>query len=906
MSDDQSIQVQLGANVSDLQAGMEQGAAAVEAGADQMSESIEGLSAVTAEATRQMESSFVGFQESINASMESASEKVSEAGATIRERLEGIAESISAVQKTFALLGEVAIAGFIGEQIIELARGFAEYGEQVEIAAAKTGMTTDAVQQLNFAANMSGVSAQQMEQGMVRLSRAMVNAEQGSVQAKTAFAELGLSAGQLKDMSLDQVLAKVADKFAGWEDGANKTAIATQLFGRAGADLIPVLDKGSDGLDELKQRASDLGLVLSSADIEAATKLNETFKELDAEGANLKLRVGEELAPAFQLFMSRMVESYNSGGLVKQVLEAIGEVATAVEQIILTLVAAFDQLTAIGSGTFTSLGDLAQGFGQIIQDVFGGDLTKAGADFKKFLDKADQDMAAAVDKAAATGAKWQADMEATSGNGQEGQGAGGIDMGVEQKTQPPIMQKGQGQSQVAEWREQLQEQQDASNEFFKSNLAGDDAFWSQKLALTSAGSKDWLAVMHELYAVHKQEAQQDLAADLESIRAQMAAEQAGSQQRVALAQQAAKEVGAAYGEGSKEYLAAMATVNKESQAYALAQVKIQDDAIKQIAALQLNEVAVDAQNEKTKVALHQESAQQEIANLAAAENQKYAITMAELNQEMALYSQHSKDYQKLLDEKLKAETAHASELAKLNTQSATAYQQAWNQTFGRVNGMISSSVMGMINHTQTFQQAMTKMADQVLSSFVTLCLQTLEHWAASEIMKTAATVAGNAARTTATAAAATAGLAAEGAAAKSSVGSAASRAAANVYADVAEIPYVGWLLAPPAAAAAFVAVEAFGGGIASAAGGLYQVPNDMFANIHKDEMVLPAWAASGVRNMIGGGGGGGGGGNTVNVNSTLNNTAMNDTQFKSMLMKHADVIVQGVSKQLRNFQGLQR
>jgi hypothetical protein len=148
------------------------------------------------------------------------------------------------------------------------------------------------------------------------------------------------------------------------------------------------------------------------------------------------------------------------------------------------------------------------------------------------------------------------------------------------------------------------------------------------------------------------------------------------------------------------------------------------------------------------------------------------------------------------------------------------------------------------------------------------------------------------------------------------------KAAAGAYASAADIPYVGWIMAPVAGAAAFVAVEAFGSSI-SAAGGYYQVPGDMMANIHKDEMVLPSWAAKGVRSIIdtgqggsaAGSGGGSGGGSSggsggsggdssnsqgSNVSLTYNVQCPDPSAFKGMIAQHADVVYDAVKKSMRS------
>ena len=304
--------------------------------------------------------------------------------------------------------------------------------------------------------------------------------------------------------------------------------------------------------------------------------------------------------------------------------------------------------------------------------------------------------------------------------------------------------------------------------------------------------------------------------------------------------------------------------------------------------------------------------EQETAALLDLENQKYAIEQAGLAKEMALYDQSSKAYRDLLKQQEKDADAHSVAMAQIANQGAQQTQAAWDSAFKSLDGTLNSSIMSMVRGSETLQQAMVKTADSMLSSMINATLQMAEKWLEGELMKTAATLTGTATRTAATAAAATVGMGAEAAAGKQTITNDAYQAAASTYASVSDIPVVGYVLAPAAAAAAFTAVEAFGSGIASAAGGYLQVPQDMLANIHKDEMVLPSWAAQGVRNMIGAPGSSGasggsgpqssGGGASMNFTYAPTVQALDGASVKGVLMQHADTIFTAVSQQLRQFQ----
>lgn len=250
------------------------------------------------------------------------------------------------------------------------------------------------------------------------------------------------------------------------------------------------------------------------------------------------------------------------------------------------------------------------------------------------------------------------------------------------------------------------------------------------------------------------------------------------------------------------------------------------------------------------------TSQQEFQELSAALDREYQAESQNLQKELELYQQKPKEYAKVLNEMALLDKQYALDHQKLVNQEADEQRKAQDKelsdfmrNMNQMNRTFATSTIGMLNNTETWQQATQRLFDQALEKFIVDALQMGEKWVFTETMKTGATVAGNAARTGSDVAAAAASKAADGASAKSSIGGHAASAAAAVYDDVAQIPYVGWILAPPAAAAAFVAVEAFGALIPSAAGG-WEVPHDTLAMVHADEKILPADKSRGLDKMI--------------------------------------------------------
>src|SRR3972149_3382476 len=119
-----------------------------------------------------------------------------------------------------------------------------DLGDEMAKTSQKVGVPVETLSALKHAASLSGVEFESLTTGLRFLNKNMADTASGTGEAKDAFSAMRISVkdskGEMK--STEAVLAEVADEFASSEDGANKTALAMRIFGRAGADLIPFLN----------------------------------------------------------------------------------------------------------------------------------------------------------------------------------------------------------------------------------------------------------------------------------------------------------------------------------------------------------------------------------------------------------------------------------------------------------------------------------------------------------------------------------------------------------------------------------------------------------------------------------------------------------------------------------------
>ena len=160
------------------------------------------------------------------------------------------------------------------------------------------GVTTEALQELGYAAQLNGSSLEGMADGLRKLSVHMEQAATQGGEAAQVFSRLGVAVtegGKLR--AADAVLEDIAEKFKAMPDGARKVATAINLFGKSGASLIPTLTIGREEIVKLREEARGLGVVMSKELIESGDSLGDTWDRLKFAADGLRYAIASSLLP---------------------------------------------------------------------------------------------------------------------------------------------------------------------------------------------------------------------------------------------------------------------------------------------------------------------------------------------------------------------------------------------------------------------------------------------------------------------------------------------------------------------------------------------------------------------------------------------------------------------------------
>ncbi len=250
------------------------------------------------------------------------------------------------VQVTLGLETIVGAVGRLANAFPSAIKGAIDHADAIAKAAQKAGVATESLSRLEYAAKLSDVSLEQLTGGLARLAKSLADvAAGGQGPAATAFAALGINvkdaAGQLR--ASDEVFAEVADRFGRMEDGSTKTALAMGLFGKAGAELIPLLNSGRDGLKAMADESDRLGQTISGSTARGAEAFNDTLTRIGAIMSGVVNQIMQGVLPSLQAMANRMASPEFAaaakslgdtvGGVLNWIVIQAGNVVTALQGI---------------------------------------------------------------------------------------------------------------------------------------------------------------------------------------------------------------------------------------------------------------------------------------------------------------------------------------------------------------------------------------------------------------------------------------------------------------------------------------------------------------------------------------------------------------------------------------------
>ena len=171
----------------------------------------------------------------------------------------------------------------------------------------RIGITTEALVGLRHAAGIAGVSMEALDKSLEIFVRRMGEVKSGSGEAKRGLEALGLSAERMIKLTPERALGVIADRINNLKTQAEKAAAAYFLFGRSGAQLLNLFEKGSAGLAEMQLEAEKLGLTFNRIDAAKVEAANDAITRMKAAFQGVANVITIELAPAIEKIADGLV-----------------------------------------------------------------------------------------------------------------------------------------------------------------------------------------------------------------------------------------------------------------------------------------------------------------------------------------------------------------------------------------------------------------------------------------------------------------------------------------------------------------------------------------------------------------------------------------------------------------------
>lgn len=221
-----------------------------------------------------------------------------------------------------AIAGGAVIAG---TALAAMAKNGIDAADRLDELSQRLGVSTEKLSGLGYAATLTGGNIDTIAGALPRLSKAIIAAGDDSSKMGQLFKAMGVdvkdAAGNFRDV--EDVLPEVMDAFKGLKDDTLEQALAMEVFGKSGAEMLEFLNLGSDGLADMQKRAEDLGIVVSGDTAAAAAEFNDKLGDLRLATEAFATKLAAELLPALTELLQKVTAFVSDGENARKTVDGL-------------------------------------------------------------------------------------------------------------------------------------------------------------------------------------------------------------------------------------------------------------------------------------------------------------------------------------------------------------------------------------------------------------------------------------------------------------------------------------------------------------------------------------------------------------------------------------------------------
>ena len=287
-----------------------------------------------------------------------------ETASTLESKFEAAGSKVTAMGKAFAPVS--LAAGAAGGLLLKGAKDTAAYTDNIDKMSQKLGMSRKGFQEWDYILSQNGASIDSMKMGMKTLTNSLDSVSQSGTTAGTAFERLGISYDQLQGKSQEEVFEMTITALQGVESETERAALANQLLGRSGVELAPLLNSGVGSVEELKQKAHELGLVLDDETIDAGVNMTDALDTMHRAFTTMGAGIASAVMPLITQFADYVSAHMPAiTDKIKGLVDKFNNLSPTMKKIIALIL----PITAAISPVLMIVGKVITGIGKLIGTV---------------------------------------------------------------------------------------------------------------------------------------------------------------------------------------------------------------------------------------------------------------------------------------------------------------------------------------------------------------------------------------------------------------------------------------------------------------------------------------------------------------------------------------------------------
>lgn len=817
--------------------------------------------------------------------LEVQTERESRALAEMNARIEQGLMSLGGWKSRIGNVFAGFIAGFSVQQVVDFSKRMGEAAEKTALLSQRLGITTSDVQMLGALAEITASDVDKLAGAMAKLDRTFASAKEGGKSQAAAFKQIGVDVqGNYTQM---QLLQAVMGRFSEMADGPAKVALAMQLLGRSGAELIPVLSMSKEEQDQFNQKLAYYGVISEEA-IAKGNQLADAWDDNALAMKGLENAMTDAMAPAMATlveglngFIAQCVRSYNAGGVVAQVMDIMGFAIKSVVSILVAFGAAADF-------TFKTISGAAYGLAGILMSVFDGivagvkitgsafvtfgaviyealNLNWGGIkaqfaaglnDITRMTREAGQQISANLSAGFAAGsAQWSAADKnwmaadawvkklwnpgpapkiTPSVGGTTGDivaGGGGKDKGKD------------SDARMTKWEAELERQKmaiaalaDAEQTFREMSKADEAAYWGALLERTDLSQQERLDIEKKYYSLRRDIRREEYDVQIAALGRELEAARGNAAERTRIATQIAEFVKSKHGEDSREYRQAQDRIVQIARESAEQRRRIELDLIRAEQQMRIDAIDDARDAARFRVEMGVQTNLELLRQEREFERQRFAIQMQALRAQQALVdpSKDPERYGQINNQIVALERQHQIRLLQIERAATLERTLIQRNAINSTAQLWGQNISRLLTLQQSFGETIRNLYIGMVGVVADALAQIIANWIAKKL---AALILGNAA---------------EKASGVATIATEAAKAGAGGTASMAAAPFPLNLGAPAFGAAmagiamgyqSLLAVPGF-------AVGAKNLSRDQLAVVHAGETIIPAAEAGGWRKVM--------------------------------------------------------